>query len=91
MDPLATGALVAVSRAEGISGAEIRPVNAWIPLTAQLHADDGPEVATDHDSYNIFDVARLRDAASPINMPSLDRCWSASSRRPSPATIDIAM
>jgi putative ABC transport system permease protein len=49
---------------KGFTGAEIKPIDAWIPLTAVLQADYGPAFATDHDSYNIFDVAMLRDGVS---------------------------
>ncbi|HEY5062606.1 MAG TPA: ADOP family duplicated permease [Gemmatimonadaceae bacterium] len=45
---------------QGFTGAELSPVDLWIPLTAFLNDDDGPSYVDQRGSYNIFTVARLK-------------------------------
>jgi predicted permease len=48
----------------GFTGAELRPVDMWIPITALLHLDSGNDYVEDRQSYIMSTVARLRDDVS---------------------------
>ena len=44
----------------GFTGAELNPVDLWIPLTTLLNHDNGPSYVEQRGSYNIVTVARLK-------------------------------
>ena len=47
----------------GFTGAELNPVDVWIPLAAQMGID-GRDFVHDEGSYNVWSVARIKDGVA---------------------------